>query len=578
MPRGLELLIAQTILQGFDAQYGRFLEVTSGAQQRFEQADWHAVQQAMKNRIHLYDHHVGLVVEQLRCITNGQSTDAAFLLRVKEHYTRLLPDYPRFEIAESFFNSVYCRLFDHRSLTPERLFIFSSQPERRFRTIPRPLAKDFHPDHGWESLLMRVISDLPLRLRWQNKSRDIHYIIRHLTETLGTDNLAESHLQVANELFYRNKAAWLVGKLITPSGTLPFLLPIHQTDDGELFIDTCLTTTAEASIVFGFARAYFMVYAPLPAALVEWLREILPGKTTAELYMAIGCQKHAKTESYREYLVYLQGCNEQFIEAPGIRGMVMLVFTLPGFDRVFKVIKDRFAPQKEMSAAHVRACYQLVKEHDRVGRMADTQEFENFVLEKRHISPALMELLLQEAAEKITDLGEQIVIRHLYIERRMVPLNIWLEQVEGQQLRDAIEEYGNAIRQLAAANIFPGDMLFKNFGVTRHGRVVFYDYDEICYMTEVNFRDIPPPRYPEDELASEPWYSVSPGDVFPEEFRHWLCADPRIGPLFEEMHADLFRADYWRALQNRIREGHVEDVYAYRRRQRFSVRYGEMLF
>lgn len=560
MPRGLELLIAQTILQGFDAQYGRFLEVTSGAQQRFEQADWHAVQQAMKNRIHLYDHHVGLVVEQLRCITNGQSTDAAFLLRVKEHYTRLLPDYPRFEIAESFFNSVYCRLFDHRSLTPERLFIFSSQPERRFRTIPRPLAKDFHPDHGWESLLMRVISDLPLRLRWQNKSRDIHYIIRHLTETLGTDNLAESHLQVANELFYRNKAAWLVGKLITPSGTLPFLLPIHQTDDGELFIDTCLTTTAEASIVFGFARSYFMVYAPLPAALVEWLREILPGKTTAELYMAIGCQKHAKTESYREYLVYLQGCNEQFIEAPGIRGMVMLVFTLPGFDRVFKVIKDKFAPQKEMSAAHVRACYQLVKEHDRVGRMADTQEFENFVLEKRHISPALMELLLQEAAEKITDLGEQIVIRHLYIERRMVPLNIWLEQVEGQQLRDAIEEYGNAIRQLAAANIFPGDMLFKNFGVTRHGRVVFYDYDEICYMTEVNFRDIPPPRYPEDELASEPWYSVSPGDVFPEEFRHWLCADPRIGPLFEEMHADLFRADYWRALQNRIREGHVEDV------------------
>ena len=573
MPRGLELLIAQTILQGFDAQYGRFLEVTSGAQQRFEQADWHAVQQAMKNRIHLYDHHVGLVVEQLRCITNGQSTDAAFLLRVKEHYTRLLPDYPRFEIAESFFNSVYCRLFDHRSLTPERLFIFSSQPERRFRTIPRPLAKDFHSDHGWESLLMRVISDLPLRLRWQNKSRDIHYIVRHLTETLGTDNLAESHLQVANELFYRNKAAWLVGKLITPSGTLPFLLPIHQTDDGELFIDTCLTTTAEASIVFGFARSYFMVYAPLPAALVEWLREILPGKTTAELYMAIGCQKHAKTESYREYLVYLQGCNEQFIEARGIRGMVMLVFTLPGFDRVFKVIKDRFAPQKEMSAAHVCACYQLVKEHDRVGRMADTQEFENFVLEKRHISPALMELLLQEAAEKITDLGEQIVIRHLYIERRMVPLNIWLEQVEGQQLRDAIEEYGNAIRQLAAANIFPGDMLFKNFGVTRHGRVVFYDYDEICYMTEVNFRDIPPPRYPEDELASEPWYSVSPGDVFPEEFRHWLCADSRIGPLFEEMHADLFRADYWRALQNRIREGHVEDVYAYRRRQRFSVRF-----
>jgi isocitrate dehydrogenase kinase/phosphatase len=532
------------------------------------------VQQAMKQRIHLYDHHVGLVVEQLRSITGHTITDAAFLLRVKEHYTHLLPDYPRFEIAESFFNSVYCRLFDHRSLSPERLFIFSSQPEQRFRTLPRPLAKDFFPDHGWEALLTKVLADLPLRLPWQNRARDVDYIIAHLSEAVGTETLQNSHLQVANELFYRNKAAWLVGKLMTPDGTVPFLVPIHRSDEGQLAVDTCLTTNTEASIVFGFARSYFMVYAPQPGALVEWLREILPGKTTAELYMAIGCQKHAKTESYREYLHYIAHADEQFIEAPGIRGMVMLVFTLPGFDRVFKVIKDKFAPQKEMSAAHVRACYQLVKEHDRVGRMADTQEFENFVLDKRQIAPELMALLLQEAPGKITDLGDRIAISHLYIERRMVPLNIWLEQAEGQVLHDAIEEYGNAIRQLAAANIFPGDMLFKNFGVTRHGRVVFYDYDEICYMTEVNFREIPPPRYPEDEFASEPWYSVSPGDVFPEEFRHWLCADPRIGALFEEMHADLFRADYWRRLQTRIKNGHVEDVYAYRRRQRFSVRYG----
>ncbi len=576
MSRGLELLIAQTILQGFDAQYGRFLEVTSGAQQRFEQADWQAVQHAMKQRIHLYDHHVGLVVEQLRCITEGKSTDAAFLLRVKKEYTALLPDYPRFEIAESFFNSVYCRLFDHRSLTPERLFIFSSQPERRFRIIPRPLAKTFSPHQGWRTLLTTLLHDLPLRLPWQDIDRDVEYIIAHLRETFGETAPEGMTLQVANELFYRNKAAWLVAKLVTADGKKhPFLLPIHRTEEGALFVDTCLTSTAEASIVFGFARSYFMVYAPLPAALVEWLREILPGKTTAELYMAIGCQKHGKTESYREYLNYVTHTDEQFIEAPGVRGMVMLVFTLPGFDRVFKVIKDHFAPQKEMSETHVRACYQLVKEHDRVGRMADTQEFENFVLEKHQVSAELLQLLRNEAPNKLTEQGDQIILKHLYIERRMVPLNLWLEQVDGQQLRDAIEEYGNAIRQLAAANIFPGDMLFKNFGVTRHGRVVFYDYDEICYMTEVNFRDIPAPRYPEDELSGEPWYSVSPGDVFPEEFRHWLCADARIGPLFEEMHADLFRADYWRALQSRIRAGHVEDVYAYRRRQRFSQRYGD---
>ena len=160
------------------------------------------------------------------------------------------------------------------------------------------------------------------------------------------------------------------------------------------------------------------------------------------------------------------------------------------------------------------ACYQLVKEHDRVGRMADTQEYENFVVDKARLSPVLLAELQREVPGKLEDLGDRIVIKHLYMERRMTPLNLYLEQANDQQMRDAIEEYGNAIKQLAAANIFPGDMLFKNFGVTRHGRVVFYDYDEICYMTEVNFRDIPPPRYPEDELASEPWYSIAPNDVF----------------------------------------------------------------
>ncbi|MGM3174370.1 bifunctional isocitrate dehydrogenase kinase/phosphatase [Dickeya lacustris] len=577
MNRGREQLVAQTILQGFDAQYGRFLEITAGAQQRFEQADWHGVQQAMKQRIQLYDHHVGLVVAQLACISEQRCYDAAFVARVKQRYTALLPDYPRFEIAESFFNSVYCRLFHHRELTPDKLFIFSSQPPQPVGAMVRPLARTYHPHHGWQAMLTGVLTALPLRLEWENLARDVDYILRSLAETFSSPALAAASLQVANELFYRNKAAWLVGKLVLPQGIFPFLLPIHRTEHGTLFIDTCLTHPADASIVFGFARSYFMVYAPLPCALVAWLRDILPGKTTAELYLAIGCQKHSKTEYYREYLNFIARTREQFVSAPGVKGMVMLVFTLPGFDRVFKVIKDNFAPQKEVSEARVRACYQLVKEHDRVGRMADTQEYENFVLEKARISTALLEELWREVPGKLDDLGDRLVIRHLYMERRMTPLNLYLEQVSGQALRDVIEEYGNAIRQMAAANIFPGDMLFKNFGVTRHGRVVFYDYDEICYMTEVNFRDLPPPRDIADEMAAEPWYSVGPNDVFPQEFRQFLCSDPKVQALFEALHGELFQADYWRGLQQRIRAGHIDDVYAYRRRKRFCQRYADSI-
>jgi isocitrate dehydrogenase kinase/phosphatase len=568
----IELLIAQTILQGFDAQYGRFLEVTSGAQQRFENANWPAVQAAMKQRIHLYDHHVGLVVAQLKCITGQHFYDAAFLIRIKECYSELLPDYPRAEIAESFFNSVYCRIFKHRDLTTDKLFIFSEQPARKPHNCSRPLSREYPVQSNLIAVLSKVLDDLPVRLPWEDANRDVDYIATAVQQRFSAEWLADADIEIVTEIFYRNKAAWIIGKIRAGSQVFPLLLPVHLSHQNQLFVDTCLTEGNDASIVFGFARSYFMVYAPQPGALVEWLREILPAKTTAELYSAIGCQKHAKTECYREHLRFMAQTDESFIIAPGVKGMVMLVFTLPGSDRVFKVIKDNFAPQKEVTEAQVMACYQLVKEHDRVGRMADTQEFEHFILPKKNISPELMDELRREVPAKMEDLGDSIALRHLYIERRMTPLNLYLEQASEAQLHDVIEEYGNAIKQLAAANIFPGDMLFKNFGVTRHGRVVFYDYDEICYMTEVNFRDIPAPRYPEDELASEPWYSIAPGDVFPEEFRYFLCSDKRLGQIFASLHDDLFSAGYWRGLQQRIRQGHVEDVFAYRRSQRFSRR------
>ena len=572
-----ELLIAHTILQGFDAQYGRFLDITAGAQQRFEQAEWQAVQQAMKARIHLYDHHVALVADQLRALNGAAHWDDAFWLAIKSHYETLLPDYPRYEIAESFFNSVYCRLHGHHALQPERLFIFSSQPASAPTHSARPLARTYLPHQGWQVLLDQVLRDVPLTLPWQDRERDEAWILRHLHEQFSASQLDNGWLDVCSELFFRNKTAWIVARLHLPDGIFPCLLPIQRSDKGELWIDTCLTDVNDASIVFGFARAYFMVYAPLPAALVAWLKPILPGKTLAERYMAIGCQKHGKTESYREYLQALAQSDAAFEIAPGIRGMVMLVFTLPGFDRVFKVIKDRFAPQKEVTEMQVRACYQQVKEHDRVGRLADTQAFEQFALPLARIAPALLLEFQNTISGKLRIEGDRLIISHLWLERRMQPLNLYLAQASESQRQHAIEEYGNAIKQLAAANIFPGDMLFKNFGITRHGRVVFYDYDEIRPMHELTFRDVPQARYEEDELCAEPWYSVGPDDVFPETFRYALCSEPATGALLQKRHPEIFEAGWWRAQQQRIAQGHIEDVMAWQHAQRFSIRYGSAL-
>ena len=570
MTAAMEQLVAHTILQGFDAMYGRFLDVTAGAQERFESQNWPAVQQALKTRIKFYDHHVGLVTSQITIMLGKRYANHAFLMAVKNAYEDLLLDYPRYDIAESFFNSVYCRIFEHRNIKRDKLFVHSSQ-EGRIPIYPTNLSRLYNTGATLDTLLGRILDDTPFSLEWEDKQRDIQLLGDRISHHLAAFGNPPPVIEMIREPFFRNKAAYLVGRIrFDDHNHLPIVLPILTTDENKLYVDACLVDVDAVSILFGFARSYFMVYAPAPAALVRFLSELMPNKTKAELYTAIGCQKHGKTELYREFLHHIEHSDDQFVLAPGIKGMVMSVFTLPSYGFVFKIIKDKFAPQKEISHAVVKEKYRLVKEHDRVGRMADTQEYRNFTFDRHRFSEELLEELLEVAPSIVKVTEKQILIKHLYIERRMIPFNLYVEQANDEDLRHAVDEYGKAIKQLAAANIFPGDMLFKNFGVTRHKRVVFYDYDEISYMTEMNFRQIPPPRYPEDEMAAEPWYSVGVNDVFPEEFRTFLLINPKVRQLFNELHSDLFEPQYWQQLQSNIEEGKFEDVFPYSNHQRLT--------
>nr|WP_308873010.1 bifunctional isocitrate dehydrogenase kinase/phosphatase [Thiothrix subterranea] len=308
----------------------------------------------------------------------------------------------------------------------------------------------------------------------------------------------------------------------------------------------------------------------VPSAVVSFLQHLLPRRDTSELYSAIGLHKQGKSAFYRDFLHHLRHSSDEMIVAPGIRGMVMMVFTLPSYPYVFKIIKDKFAPQKEFTRQQVEDKYQLVKRHDRVGRMADMLEYSNVVLPIERFVPELLQELQETCASSISFDGDNIIFRHIYLERRMIPLNIFIETADDETLERVIDDYGNAIKQLAGANIFPGDFLYKNFGVTQLGRVVFYDYDEITYMTECNFRRIPPPRFPEDEFRSEPWYSVEPNDVFPEEFGTFLLSTPKIRKFFLKYHRNLLDARYWQDKKDKINNGQYEDVFPYPEALRFK--------
>jgi isocitrate dehydrogenase kinase/phosphatase len=327
--------------------------------------------------------------------------------------------------------------------------------------------------------------------------------------------------------------------------------------------------------LFSFARAYFMVETDTPAAVVHFLNRMLPTKTKADLYTAIGLQKQGKSEFYRGFLHHLAHSTDQLEIAPGVKGMVMTVFTMPSYPYVFKVINDHFKPPKEVDRETVKRKYQIVKMHDRVGRMADTLEYSYAAFPVSRIHPVLLTELREKCGQSLEFEGDKVIVRHLYIERRLEPLNLYFQYARKEHKEQAVIGFGNAVKEMAAANIFPGDLLYKNFGVTRHGRVIFYDYDEIEFMTDMNFRRIPPPRTPEDEWAAEPWYSVAPNDVFPEEFASFLLIDPDLRRAFMRHHADLLDADYWKGVQRDIQAGVQHDVFPYAQSKRFRFVYGE---
>jgi isocitrate dehydrogenase kinase/phosphatase len=191
---------------------------------------------------------------------------------------------------------------------------------------------------------------------------------------------------------------------------------------------------------------------------------------------------------------------------------------------------------------------------------------------RERFSDELMAELMEVAPSVLEIDGDRVVIDHVYIERRLIPLNMYVEKADPAQREHAMREYGDAIRELAAANIFAGDFLFKNFGVTRYGRVVFYDYDEIEYMTACNFRRIPPPPPGWDEMSGDVWYPVGPRDVFPEEFGTFLLTDPRTREPFMRFHADLLDAGWWQAIQAELRSGKPVEVLSYSDAARFRAR------
>lgn len=584
--------IAKAMLDGFNRHYELFRRESARAKHRFETADWHAQQRAQRERIEFYDLRVREASIRLEREFKAGEQPMEVWYQVKLHYIGLLVNHHQPELAETFFNSVTTKILHRSYFHNDFIFVrpaVSTEYIENEEPTARPTYKAWYPTRdNLIEIMVKMIESFDLRRPFADLQRDARDVLEQVTQRLGDVKLrANFQIQVLSSLFYRNKGAYVVGKLINGFQEIPFALPILYDEQDRLCIDTVLFGEDELLILFSFARAYFMVDMEIPSAYVQFLRSMMPRKPRAELYNALGLAKQGKTLFYRDFLHHLRHSSDHFRIAPGIKGMVMLVFDLPSFPYVFKVIKDFYPPQKDTTREQIQGKYLLVKQHDRVGRMADTLEYSNVAFPRARFEDELIEEIRKFAPSQIEisdrdgDGQIEVILKHVYIERRMIPLNIYLQESfdagagndrAREQMERAVIEYGNAIKDLVAANIFPGDMLWKNFGVTRHGKVVFYDYDEIEYLTDCNFRRVPPPRNEEDEMSGEVWYSVGPKDVFPETFGPFLLGNPAVREVFMKHHADLLDAGFWQSNKDRIMGGHVHDVFPYDPSRRFAER------
>ncbi len=595
--RPLPEAAAARIRDGFLDYGAEFRRLTLQARARFEQRDWSGGRRDAVARLGLYRSAVGAVVGVVQTRLGPRAHDRSLWRAIRADYARLVAERHDAEIARTFFNSITRQAFSTVGVDADVEFggrdlgtgemipagagsgratpaevtnahgvpSMAAMQEARASTAFDSVVQTFVRHRSIQDLVREILQRFRFGVGYEDLERDAQLVAREIESY--APRVGVRAIEVAQPVFYRNKGAYLVGRVRSYEGNLPLVLALLN-PDGQVVVDAVLLAEHEVSIVFSFTHSHFLVATERPGALVRFLRALMPHKPVDELFNSIGYSKHGKTELYRALRRHLESSDDQFELARGARGMVMIVFTMPSYDVVFKIIRDRFLPPKTTTRRQVMEKYHLVFQHDRAGRLVGAQEFEHLAFARSRFTPELLGELQEHARDTVAVDGDRVVIHHLYTERRVTPLDLYLREAQAADAVEAVLDYGEALRDLAATNIFPGDLLLKNFGVTRHRRVVFYDYDELCLLTDCNFRYLPAPANDEEEWAGEPWFYASDRDVFPEEFGHFLEIRGPLRDAFVAVHGDILSVSFWDRMQAAQRQGQILDLFPYPRERR----------
>jgi len=563
-------MCAKAIIKAFKEYQAKFKVITRRAKMRFENQDWHGMKADSDERLDLYKKMVDQIVAEIIYLLSDRINDKEIWINIKTEYFGLSSKIDIWELAETFFNSITRKIFATVGVDPQIEFVDTCTRTQPLQ-ISTPPYRTYSGIQSTQNLIEIILDDFKHQTAYEDMQRDAQLASEKIDDHLKSSNNSPfiDRAEMLTSVHYRGKGAYLVGRIFNGSDVFPLVLALLNTPAG-IVVDAVILSEDDVSVLFSFTRSYFHVDVKRPNELVSFLKSIMPRKRIAELYISIGYNKHGKSELYCDLLHHLSRSDKKFELAQGERGMVMEVYTMSDYDLVFKIIKDHFTYPKNTTRNAVMAKYELVFKHDRAGRLVDAQEFEHLQFNRNRFSNELLDSLKRNAAQNVIINDDTIIVKHAYVERRVTPLNIYLREVNEAKALTAVVDYGNAIKDLAASNIFPGDLLLKNFGVTRHGRIVFYDYDELCLLSICNFRVMPQSRSYDEELSAEPWFGVGENDVFPEELRNFIGLQGVLREVFLEHHDDLFDVHFWQQVQSRISSGEPIDIFPYGQNKRLA--------
>jgi len=562
--------VAHHILGDYLRYHHQYKRINKRAKLRFERRDWQGIQSDSNERISQYSVFVDYTTLEIRKILGDRIDDYRTWKEIRNLYFEEIINFNTRNIAETYFNSVFRHC--HRGtqeMNEELMFV---QPSVNYHGAhsPIPIYHTIFINQPIRNAISQILHCYDLSAPFEDAERDISRIAEILEKrlALSTGSISSIRLELVKSLFFRNKCAYIVGRLVVDHKVQPFIVPLLHEEKG-VYVDAVLLDQANVSSIFSYSRSYFLTDTDIAGDMVDFLHSILPSKALSELYNSLGFIKHAKTEFYREFKGHMRNTEDQFIIAPGIKGMVMTVFSLPSYNMVFKIIKDRFDPPKKVTERIVKEKYNLVAMHDRVGRMVDSHMFHNLVFDKSRFSAELLEELKRTCSSKLKITEDTIEISHLYIEKKMIPLNIYMSNVNDDEQSRILADYTQAIKELARVNIFPGDLLLKNFGVTKRKKVVFYDYDEIEFVTNLNFKNIPKSKFDEDDMMDESWFTPDLNDIFPEQFPAFIVGSKLMQKLLLSNCPEIFESSFWKSIQLKLKKNIIISVFPYPEELRF---------